>query len=371
MPPLSLSFSTLSATAGADLLAAKSDLARRFLTLAPSRKRGAALFSAAPSPDPELNVVGVGIGEMISDGRLTGVPAVKLFVRYKAPPSQLGAKNALPKQVHGVPTDVEEIGLVRPLMAGKRVATRKTKARRPPKPAPSAAPDVVPDPRRYRRPAQPGCSVGFRFPSQPGEPEPRMAGTFGALVLADGASVYILSNNHVLANESQLSAGAPIYQPGLLDDNRPKKNQIAELTRFAPLDPTGTNAVDAAIAEVLDPKDALPDVLFIGRPAGVATAELDMTVHKFGRTTSYTVGRVTSLNTDVKITYDVGELLFTDQIIIRSADQHPFSQAGDSGSLILERRTNHAVGLLFAGSNSHTIANHIQAVLSQLGVNLV
>jgi hypothetical protein len=371
MPPLSLSFSTLSATAGADLLAAKSDLARRFLTRTATRPKGAVLYSAAPSPEPDLNVVGVGIGEMISEGRLTGIPAVKLFVRYKVPPSQLEAKNALPKTINGIPTDVEEIGLVRPLLARKRVATRKKpKAKR--QAARAAIPAAgMPDPRVYRRPAQPGCSIGFRFPVKPGEPEPVMAGTFGALVRSSGSPVYILSNNHVLANEDQLPVGAPIYQPGLLDDNRPKTNQIAKLTQAVPLNATGTNEVDAAIAEVLNAEDVLPDVLFIGRPTGVATAELDMTVHKFGRTTSYTVGRVSSLNTDVKITYDVGELLFTDQIIIRSADQRPFSQAGDSGSLILERRTNNAVGLLFAGSNSHTIANHIQTVLSQLGVTLV
>jgi len=39
-----------------------------------------------------------------------------------------------------------------------------------------------------------------------------MAGTFGALV-TDAAGAYILSNNHVLADEGQLPIGSPIFQP--------------------------------------------------------------------------------------------------------------------------------------------------------------
>jgi hypothetical protein len=47
-----------------------------------------------------------------------------------------------------------------------------------------------------------------------------------------------------------------------------------------------------------------------------------------------------------------------------------FSDAGDSGSLILERATKQAVGLLFAGSGSHTVANHIGDVLAAFDVAL-
>lgn len=95
-----------------------------------------------------------------------------------------------------------------------------------------------------------------------------------------------------------------------------------------------------------------------------------MAVHKFGRTTGYTVGQVTSIDTDVTVGYDLGNLTFTGQIIIVGNNGTSFSNAGDSGSLILERGTNKAVGLLFAGSTSHTIANHIDDVLKALGVTL-
>ena len=44
------------------------------------------------------------------------------------------------------------------------------------------------------------------------------------------------------------------------------------------------------------------------------------------------------------------------------------SEPGDSGSLILEKATNKAVGLLFAGSNQVTIANRIQDVMELLDI---
>jgi hypothetical protein len=94
-----------------------------------------------------------------------------------------------------------------------------------------------------------------------------------------------------------------------------------------------------------------------------------MRVHKFGRTSSYTVGHITSIATDVTVGYESGNFTFEDQIII-VGDQGSFSAAGDSGSLILERQSNKAVGLLFAGSQTHTIANHIRDVLQALAVTL-
>jgi hypothetical protein len=47
-----------------------------------------------------------------------------------------------------------------------------------------------------------------------------------------------------------------------------------------------------------------------------------------------------------------------------------FSEAGDSGSLIVERATGRAIGLLIARSPQRTIANHVGAVLKALGVQL-
>ena len=204
-------------------------------------------------------------GEKISGGRHTGVWAVKFFVRLKYPEAQLESKHRLPKSINGLPVDVEEAGLFRPFAAPAK------------QPATKAA---TPNPRTKIRPAQPGCSVGFQDPTN----QSTMAGTFGALV-SDNMGSYILSNNHVLADENQLPPGSAIFQPGLLDNGNANADQIAELTRAVTLQVNVPNQVDCAIAKLLKPSLATDKILVIGAPQGTADAEIDMTVHKFGRTT--------------------------------------------------------------------------------------
>src|SRR5579872_990322 len=231
-------------------------------------------FAAPASAAPEDNVVGVGIGEKVTDNLPTGVMAVKFFVSKKYPKEQLLKRHVLPPSIGGLPVDVEETGLFH------RFTT------------------VLPNPRTKIRPAQPGCSIGFQDPQN----QFVMAGTFGAVV-KNGNEQFVLSNNHVLADENRLAAGAPIFQPGLLDHGDPATDRIAALARFIPLSPAG-NKVDCAIAKVDSNNLVSKDVLHIGPPAGTADAALGMEVHKFGRTTSYTVGMVKSTDTDVKVGYE-------------------------------------------------------------------
>jgi hypothetical protein len=129
--------------------------------------------------------MGVGVGEKISDGKRTGALSVKLFVRMKYPHAELESKHVLPKEIGGIPTDVEEVGTFRSFQTGAR---RK--------------PAGMPNPRTKIRPAQPGCSIGFQ------EPNPQLV--MGALV-EDREGTYILSNNHVLADQNALAKGAPIF----------------------------------------------------------------------------------------------------------------------------------------------------------------
>jgi len=340
-----------------DLRAAKLELANRYIhgrKAELARRSGIQLsasaraLSVAISPNPLQNVVGVGIGEKISEGKQTGTLAVKLFVRMKYPQGELNGNLALPKEINGVPTDIEEAGTFRRFQTA---AARKLTG--------------MPNPRTKMRPAHPGCSIGFQDPGN----QFVMAGTFGAVV-KDKSGTYILSNNHVLADENRLPTGAAIYQPGLLDGGNVATDQVAALTRFIALDPTKPNSVDCAIARVTQNNIVSNVVLHIGAPKGTAVAAIDMNVHKFGRTTGYTVGRVSSVDTDVTVGYETGDYTFSSQIIIVASSGQSFSDAGDSGSLILQRGTNKAVALLFAGSKSHTIANHVGDVLKALKVKL-
>jgi hypothetical protein len=62
--------------------------------------------------------------------------------------------------------------------------------------------------------------------------------------------------------------------------------------------------------------------------------------------------------------------MFENQIIIVGLSAQPFSAAADSGSRILKRGKNRAIGLLFAGSATHTMASHLNDALSTLIVRL-
>src|SRR5579859_789160 len=75
-----------------DLRAAKTELASRYIhgrKIELARRAGSQMAAlpramAAITPNPLHNVVGVGIGEKVSEGKQTGTLAVKLFVRMRS-----------------------------------------------------------------------------------------------------------------------------------------------------------------------------------------------------------------------------------------------------------------------------------------------
>jgi hypothetical protein len=299
----------------------------------------------AARTDPRHNVVGVGLGRKIVKGRLTAQRCVRFYVEKKVPRESVPKDFMLPAKIKGVPTDVIETGLFRAFAGAAKERSRM-------------------------RPARPGCSIGFAFSGA--EAGNVMAGTFGAVVEAGGKR-FILSNNHVLANQNALPIGSTIYQPGLLDKNAPASDAIAKLSKFIPLAAGHANQVDCAIAEVAEDKlvssSVLPKVgkLKSGQPLAAAVS---MKVEKTGRTTGYTAGVIHDVSASVKVGYDIGTLTFSDQIIIFGGSAS-FSDAGDSGSLIVDQAAKRPVGLLFGGSTAYTIANHIEDVLDQLKVQIV
>jgi len=88
-------------------------------------------------------------------------------------------------------------------------------------------------------------------------------------------------------------------------------------------------------------------------------------VKKTGRTTNFTVGRITAINATVGVGYDAGRVArFVDQMITTN-----LSAGGDSGSLVTTL-DNVAVGLLFAGSSVATIVNYFEHVRALLRVEV-
>ena len=195
------------------------------------------------------------------------------------------------------------------------------------------------------------------------------SGTLGAL-LQSGGTQYILSNNHVLARADQAVAGEDISQPGLIDNGCRVSTLVADFTGAAPL---GSN-VDAAVAQLrpgtMDGTGFIED---IGVPGSTTVApSVGLSVAKSGRTTGFTTGTISSINTSVSVQYQKGcnsgkkfTIAYTNQVVVSGGGT--FSAGGDSGSLIVTNNSSHnPVALLFAGSSTTTIGNPIGEVLTKL-----
>ncbi|HWP38850.1 MAG TPA: CARDB domain-containing protein [Gemmatimonadales bacterium] len=237
------------------------------------------------------------------------------------------------------------------------------------------------DPRTRQRPAPVGFSVGHPAIT---------AGTIGARVRNASGAVFVLSNNHVLANQNDAALGDPALQPGPYDGGT-LADQIGALAAFEPIDfsLSGQNYMDAAIAgsTTANLGNATPTDDGYGAPNSTIygdanndglfdnkSALLNLPVQKYGRTTKLTKGRITGINATVEICYEVlfvfcvKSAYFYDQLII---GQSGFSAGGDSGSLIVTDDANkNPVALLFAGSSTETIANRIDLVLNRFGVTV-
>jgi hypothetical protein len=147
----------------------------------------------------------------------------------------------------------------------------------------------------------------------------------------------------------------------------------------------GQNYVDCATAWCIPGGAGKPNVVrkeFIRQNAGswsyfsvakqpVEAAE-SMPVGKSGRTTQLTSGRIVDVKASISVAYENGKTAnFTDQITIVGNGGRPFSDGGDSGSLVWtfdEARS--PVGLLFAGGRDYTFANKIGHVLEALKIEL-
>ncbi|HDI10701.1 MAG TPA: hypothetical protein ENF77_00020 [Candidatus Acetothermia bacterium] len=282
----------------------------------------------------KATVRGVGIGYKVVGGEVTDeLSLVVLVTRKLKPLEDIPPSHRIPREIEGVRTDVIDVGVV-------RVSP----------PEPTAL-------RRDRlRPAPGGCSIGHVRVT---------AGTMGCLVRR-GKERFILSNNHVLAATNLGAKGDYILQPGPADGGRVPEDGIAELAEYVPLDFSGVNQVDAAIARPFSQELVVDEILDIGVPLGAGDPELQQEVLKSGRTTGLTRGHVGVVEATIDVLYGERKVRFEGQCVIPVPG---FSRGGDSGSAIISTDRK-IVGLLFAGSEEATVFTPIRRVLQALKVEL-
>lgn len=280
------------------------------------------------------NVTGVAVSHKTKDDKETGDVSVTVFVESKLDKGLLTSDDLIPAKIGKFKTDVVETGAI------------------------SALSDITL--RNRVRPVKGGYSVGHYKIT---------AGTIATCVKDANPAIgisnkyYILSNNHVLANSNNALLGDPVLQPGPYDGGANPADMVARLSRYVPINFTGgSNVVDCAIAEGnFDDLDR--EIYWIGYVKGIASPIVGMQLQKTGRTTGHTTERITSVNGTFNVNYGSGRIAkFVHQITTKV-----MGQPGDSGSLMLDMNNN-AVGLLFAGSSTLTIACPIRPVISSLGI---
>lgn len=319
------------------------------------------------------HIVGFGVGFKSTQGMTTDKLALIVYVRHKLCLDDLAREEQIRERlfihrenVHevteavvyrkdteypnitgdGIPTDVQQIGQPEFDQLGTYTRTE--------------------------RPSIAGISVGWKDDA---------TGTIGCFVRdKKSKQICILSAAHVFGRFHSSISGDIVIQPGvddggketLLDPSgvRPQDYyRVAKVVRASNVQTSTTgakNKVDAAIA-VLDRQSEFRSRIEgnIGSPVRIGQAELQMLVHKTGRTTGYTIGRIESTQATFSLGLSGNSYDFTDLIATTV-----MSKPGDSGSLLLSVDGNKALGLLIGSSANRSFYCKFTNVASELDIEL-
>jgi hypothetical protein len=316
---------------------------------------------------PLTNVHATGAGIRVRGGKVVpGDFVLKVYVFEKL---DLGdATPDLTRHFEGVDIDVE------PLPVQLAAARAPRRSAQPQRRAP-ARPAAIRNRNRHR-PIPGGVSIAPLNEDYVGT-----LGCFVRRVRNGTEQIFALSNNHVLADVNTLAVGTPIVQPGPETAPTTPADAFATLSSFIPIRfPTSrgsrpVNRFDAAIARITDAQ-----LIRTGSMLDIANYTPDLAapvpgtaVTKSGRTSGVTTGTITAIQVNgVQVNYGTRFspriAVFNEVIEIVGDDDRPFSMPGDSGSVILERRTGRPVALLFAGDGRTTDACDIAGVCRQFQV---
>jgi hypothetical protein len=311
-----------------------------------------------------------GVGFKIKDGKITDEVAIIIFVRAKPSIQALAEQQIepVPKEIEGYKTDIINV----PLGFVPRVSRLLITA-------------AMPDDLRHRP-----FSGGMAIINATGVPG---TGTLGLIVQKSTSSadkLYLITNNHVAANEDlegqeppAARTGDPIIQPGAHGGGQVPQDIIAKLddwNRLKPSGPGNVNFYDFAMAEIVNESmsDAKAyEIMDIGPVKGMEDINLGDKVMKRGRTTRKTTGRVVAVAVETTVDYQGFPCNFIDQVVITGIPETiPFSLAGDSGSCIVSSDPPHrAKALLYAGGTGEggidfTVASPIKKIAEDFNLKI-
>lgn len=277
----------------------------------------------------KANVVGIGFGYKTKNGILTSQKTIIVLVKRKYPIQYLNSKDIIPRKYNGISTDVIESGIITSSSLKKRI-----------------------------RPVIGGYSIGSATGSG--------NGTMGCLVKSNNVK-FLLSNNHVLANENREPLGNNIVQPAVKEGGQQPRDVIGYLSKYILINFINpVNFVDCALGSLTNESIAISSIAYIGKLKGTRPINMSDEVLKVGSATERTYGNVLVVNATLTVGFLSGsEAVFKKQIITTK-----MTDKGDSGALLLDKK-NYALGLFFADSSSNSFFNTMDYVLNSLNVELV
>ncbi|MFH1912957.1 MAG: hypothetical protein ABIK45_01605 [Pseudomonadota bacterium] len=279
------------------------------------------------------NVIGVGRGHKWVGGLATAEACIQVQVTQKVDATGLATGERIPDRIGDVRTDVVEVGHV--VFGGLT--------------------DKV-------RPLETGYSVGAVHKKV------LSTGTLGAFVVSVGevpCHYFVLSCNHVLADNNAFPLGTEVTQPGP-DDGGTINDAVGQLWTFVPMSTTQDNVVDAALATVEE--DLITPVRpYVAQCVPASDIAIGMKVMKNGRTTELTAGVVTADKVTILVDDEHGNRYrMVDQLTATYGSAH-----GDSGALVVSIDSNKAVGMHIGGNTGIVgVMSTMENVLKALKVAL-
>ena len=288
---------------------------------------------------------------------------LRIYVKTKLPKSYFKNHDGMiPRTIEGFETDIEEIGLPRALAVSEDEDSESD----------------LKDPKKRYRPYIAGTSACHY----------KCTACTSTAFFKDKETSKILFglNNHCGCQENKAKIGDPWLQPGPYDGGKYPDDIVARLYRCVEIKfneftcpyrnffhkiyrffkGEQFNKVDICFGE--------PSVFYGIKVLNISSAfkgvkepEIGMQVQKMGRTSGYTKGEIVSTSWTGRVQYSRGIAMFTDCILVEGKG---FSAGGDSSSPVFDMEGN-LIGILFAGSDTHTILCKIKNIEEEGKVEVI
>jgi hypothetical protein len=311
-------------------------------------------------------VRGIGVGFKEIGGQQINQLAIRFYVTHKY---ECPEQEKLPTEIEGIPTDVIELDfklaiLTQPVREGEPVLECNT--------------NPEDDPNKYD-PLVGGISIGPSRSFEENGQDFYGVGTLGVMVRdRNSGDPLMLSNRHVMyGTDGGGHTGDTLCQPSRVDQWLQYCSNCAKTERSR-----GENVsfngleygIDCAVAKLTHRTANIGKIVDIPNVVNTtATAKVGEKVIKRGRTTGKTEGTIDDIAYEGPFDFGPphGKVILKNLILIKP-NSGSFLEGGDSGSILINKDSNDAVGLCFATSDNHPgygVANSIEAVMEALNIS--